>query len=137
MSNTEPAKFEPKTPVRSVSRLASFGHAIRGLKLLMRQPNARIHVAVAVLVLILGYTLGISSGQWYAVTLSVALVIGAEALNTAIEFTVDLISPEWHPLVRDAKDVAAAGVLVCSIGAALVGLGVFVPKILALLSWGV
>ena len=59
--------------------------------------------------------------------LAIALVMGAEALNTALEYVVDLASPEWHALARDAKDVAAAAVLVCSTGAAVVGLVVFVP----------
>ncbi len=132
MTDRDRSDVPAQMPARSVSRLASFGHALRGLTLLVRQPNARIHVLVAVMVTILGYALNINATEWCAVILSVALVIGAEALNTAIEFTVDLASPEWHPLARDAKDVAAAGVLVCSIGAALVGLWIFVPKLWAL-----
>jgi diacylglycerol kinase (ATP) len=58
-------------------------------------------------------------------------VLGAEALNTAIEFVVDLVSPQWHPLARDAKDVAAAAVLLASAAALGVGLLVFIPKLLA------
>jgi diacylglycerol kinase len=58
-------------------------------------------------------------------------VLGAEALNTAIEFVVDLVSPQWHPLARDAKDVAAAAVLLASATALGVGLLVFIPKLLA------
>ena len=118
---------------RSVSRLASFGHALRGLKVLLRQPNARIHTLAACAVVALGFWLNINASDWLAVVLAIGLVMGAEALNTALEFAVDLAQPEWHALARDAKDVAAAGVLVCSLAAAVVGLMVFGPKLWA---WG-
>lgn len=117
---------------RSVSRSASFGHALRGLRVLLRQPNARIHAVAAVLASAAGLALRIDTTQWLAVVLAMVLVIGAEALNTALELVVDLASPEWHALARDAKDVAAAAVLVCSVGAAVVGALVFGP---ALLRW--
>jgi len=61
--------------------------------------------------------------------------MGAEALNTALEFAVDLAQPEWHALARDAKDVAAAGVLICSLAALVVGLVVFGPR-LWVMGWG-
>lgn len=121
------------TSARSVSRLASLGHALRGLRVLLRQPNARIHVIAAVLVTAAGGWLHISTGQWLAVVLAMAMVVGAEAVNTALELAVDLASPEWHELARDAKDVAAAAVLVCSAGACVVGLLVFGPAVLKLL----
>ena len=111
----------------------SFGHAFRGLRVLMGQRNARVHVAAAVLVLVLGLWLGISPLEWALLSLAVAMVIGAEALNTGIELAVDLAQPEWHALARDAKDVAAAGVLVCSLGALAVGSWVLGPKIWALI----
>ena len=80
----------------------------------------------------MGWWLHISMGEWLAVVLAMGMVIGAEALNTALEFAVDLAQPEWHELARDAKDVAAAGVLVCSLSAAVVGALVFGPKLWAL-----
>ncbi len=118
---------------RSVSRLASFGHALRGLRVLLRQPNARIHAVAALLVTAAGWGLNITTGQWLAVVLAMALVVSAEALNTAVELVVDLASPEWHALARDAKDVAAAAVLLCSVGAGVVGVLVFGPALLRLL----
>jgi diacylglycerol kinase len=101
------------------------------LTVLLRQPNARIHAVATVLVVALGAWLRISHHEWLAVVLAVVLVIGAEALNTALELAVDLSSPEWQPLARDAKDTAAAAVLVSSLGAAVVGCLVFGPKLLA------
>lgn len=118
---------------RSVSRIASFAHALRGVGVLLRQPNARIHAAAAVLVTSAGLVLKIDTSQWLAVVLAMVLVISAEALNTALELVVDLASPEWHALARDAKDVAAAAVLVCSAGAVVVGALVFGPALLKLL----
>ncbi len=118
---------------RAVSRLASFGHALRGLTVLLRQPNARIHVGVALVVVALAWALQVSVLEWCALALAMALVLGAEALNTAIELVVDMVQPEWHAMARDAKDVAAAGVLLCSLGAAIVGLCVFGPRLWALM----
>lgn len=118
----------------SVSRLASFGHALRGLGVLLRQPNAQIHVAAALAVTALGLALQVSALEWCALALAMALVLGAEALNTAIELVVDMVQPEWHALARDAKDVAAAGVLLASVGASVVGLWVLGPKLWALLA---
>lgn len=123
-------------PRRSVSRLASFGHALRGLRrLLGTQMNARIHVTAMVLVLGLAGWLGLSALEWALLIAMVALVLCAEALNTGIEWVVDLASPEWHDLARDAKDVAAAGVLLAALGAAVVGALILLPKIRVQLGW--
>lgn len=121
----------PARPARAASRLGSFGHALRGLRVFVSQPNARIHCAAAGGVVALGLWLGVSRLEWVALVLAIALVMGAEALNTALEYAVDLASPEWHALARDAKDVAAAAVLVCSLGAAVVGALVLVPYLVA------
>jgi diacylglycerol kinase (ATP) len=103
------------------------------LTVLLRQPNARIHVGVALVVVALAWALQVSVLEWCALALAMALVLGAEALNTAIELVVDMVQPEWHAMARDAKDVAAAGVLLCSLGAAVVGLCVFAPRLWALM----
>jgi len=117
--------------MRATSRLQSFRHAARGVKVMLGQPNARIHAAVAVLTTALGWHLHINATEWALLALAISLVIGAEALNTALELAVDLASPQWHALARDAKDVAAAAVLICSLGALVVGLCVFAPRVLS------
>ena len=116
---------------RSASRLDSFRHAWRGLRVLMCQPNAKIHVAVAIGVVALGVALDVAAWEWCVLSLAVALVLGAEALNTGVELAVDLAQPEWHELARNAKDVSAAGVLICTLGAVSAGCWVFAPRI-----WG-
>lgn len=75
----------------------------------------------------MGFWLGISATDWALLTLSIAVVLAAEAINSAMERMVDLVSPQWHPLARDAKDLAAGGVLIAAIGAAVVGVIVFLP----------
>ena len=113
------------------ARLRSFGHAFRGVGVLLStQPNARIHAAATILVVATGALFGISTVEWVLIALAVAIVWAAEALNTAIEFLVDLASPELHPLAAKAKDVAAGAVLVAAIGSAIVGCLVFGPYVL-------
>ena len=116
------------------SRLRSFGHAFRGLKVLLQtQPNARIHAVATVLVVAAGVLLRISPVEWALIVLAIAGVWTAEALNTAIEFLVDLASPDPHPLAGKAKDVAAGAVLIAAIGSAVIGGFVFGPYVLRLL----
>jgi diacylglycerol kinase len=114
-------------------RILSFKYAIAGLKDLFRsQPNARIHFTIALLVLISGCYFNISTIEWLILSICIALVLSMEAMNTAIEYLTDLVSPDYHPLAGKAKDVAAAAVLIIAIGAVFVGLLIFVPKILLL-----
>lgn len=114
-------------------RVESFGHALRGLVELVRtQHNARIHLLATVCVVALGLALGVSALQWCLLVLAIIAVWVAEALNTALEYLCDAVSPDFHPLVKQAKDIAAGGVLVSAIGAATIGCIVFLPFLLAL-----
>ncbi len=115
-------------------RLRSFGYAFSGIRtLIMSQPNARIHAAATVIVMAGAFILGLSRLEWCVIILAVAAVWAAEALNTALEYLADAASPEFHPLVKKAKDVAAGGVLVTALGSVVVGLLVFGPRILSVL----
>ena len=111
-------------------RLASFGFAFKGIAILIRtQENAQIHLWAVVTVIILGFLLKISTNEWCFIIFASSMVLAAEAINTAIEFIVDLVSPDYHPLAGQAKDVAAAAVLLNALGAAIVGMIIFVPKL--------
>ncbi|TFG92322.1 MAG: diacylglycerol kinase family protein [Myxococcales bacterium] len=115
------------------ARIASFGHAIRGLtELLATQHNARIHAAATLAACALAGLLGISAGEWLALVLAIAAVWSAEAMNTAFEALCDLVSPDRRALVQRVKDVAAGAVLVSAAGAATVGLIVFGPRLVNL-----
>ena len=115
-------------------RLRSFGHAFRGLAILLRtQHNARIHALATILVVATGALLRISPAEWALIALAIVCVWVAEALNTSIEFLVDLASPERHPLAAKAKDVAAGAVLIAAIGSVIVAVLVFGSPVLRLL----
>jgi diacylglycerol kinase len=81
----------------------------------------------------LGYFLRISAIEWLILLAAIALVLCAEALNTAIERAVDLLKPEWHSVARDAKDMAAAGVLIASLFSLIAGIILFGPRLLRIL----
>jgi diacylglycerol kinase (ATP) len=119
-----------------VGRVHSFSPAIRGLKFLLKgEPNATVHLTAAAGAIVLGFLFSISSGEWCLVMLCIALVISAEALNSGIEKTVDLVTEEHLPLAGKAKDLAAAGVLVISIGALITGLIIFIPHVFHFFGW--
>ncbi len=110
------------------ARLAAFRYAFQGLEYLFRsQPNARIHAVATAGVVALGLWLHLSLTAWALLVLAMGLVWSAEALNTAIEAAVDLASPAIHPRAKAAKDVAAAGVLLAAVAAAVVGVLVLGP----------
>jgi diacylglycerol kinase (ATP) len=111
-------------------RLRSVGFALQGLHALWAtQPNVRIHAVATSCVVAAGWYCQIGRTDWLALVLAIALVWVAEALNTGIEWAVDLASPDHHPLAGKAKDVAAAGVLLASMAAVVIGLLVFVPRL--------
>ena len=115
------------------SRIRSFKYAFNGLaELVVNEPNMRIHLLAAGVAVFAGVWFAITPAEWALVVLSIAAVISAEAMNTAIEHIADLISPEYHPLVKKAKDVAAAAVFLLATGAAVIGTIIFLPRIIAL-----
>ncbi len=114
-------------------RLASFAYAFNGLRILLREtPHALIHLAATVTVVLLGFALDIARTDWSLLLLAIALVWGAESMNSALEYLSDASVPEHNALIGKAKDTAAAGVLICSVAAAIVGVLVLCPY---LVSW--
>lgn len=114
-----------------VARARSFKYAVEGLRtMLASQHNAWIHACATVAALGLGISLGLNAGEWCALVLAIAGVWIAESLNTAFEFLADVASPEYHPLVKKSKDVAAGAVLVSAMGSVVIGLLVFGPHLL-------
>ena len=91
----------------------------------------QFHAGAAAAVMLLAALLRLQAGEWALLIGACVLVLSAELLNTAIEKAVDLSMPEQHPLARIAKDAAAGAVLVAAIGAALIGLLVLGPPLLA------
>jgi len=123
-----------RAPFSIPARARSVRHALRGIAgMLVTEHNAWLHGAATLAVLVLGLALGLSPLEWALVTLAIVAVWVAEALNTALELLCNVASPDLHPLVERAKDVAAGGVLIAATGAAVIGLIVFLPKLAALL----
>lgn len=118
-------------------RLRSFRYAFRGIAILvLSQPNARIHLLATLAVTALGIWFQISGMEWTVLILTISLVLGLEALNTALEFLVDVISPGYHELAGKAKDVAAGAVLIAAAGSVAVGLIIFAPRLWAWVTAG-
>jgi diacylglycerol kinase (ATP) len=119
----------PSRPLRRIIR--SFGFAFAGLAVLVRtQPNAWVHLALAALALALAVALRLPASDLAVIVLTIGLVLTAEAVNTAIESVCDLVSPGYHPLVKKAKDLSAAAVLLSALAAVGVALALFVPRLL-------
>ena len=117
------------------SRARSFRNAGRGLAQLARsEPNAWIHAVATLLVCGLALVLGVGLAAWCWLVAAIAAVWAAEALNTALESLADAVHPGRHPGIGRAKDLAAAAVLISALGAALVGLLVLGPPLLARLA---
>ncbi|MFO8183963.1 MAG: diacylglycerol kinase family protein [Candidatus Aegiribacteria sp.] len=109
-------------------RFRSFKYAFRGIgTLLATQMNARIHLAALIFVVAAGLLTGLTLDEWGLIALAVAMVLSAEAMNSALEFLADHTAPEWHDSVQKAKDLAAGAVLLAAAGALAVGLVVFLP----------
>ena len=116
-------------------RIKSFGYAFAGIKLMLREEhNARIHVVAAVVAVALGLLFGITPGEWTAVVIVIAMVFAAEAVNSAIERTADFVKAERDDRKRDIKDLAAGAVLLCAIGAAVVGIIIFLPYLISFIN---
>lgn len=131
---TTPAERSEPRPFQFTGRIRSFRHAIIGILRMIRcQHNASIHAAATLVVLAAAFLLRVSAADWCWIILAISIVWTAEALNTAFEFLADAASPEFHPLVRDAKDVAAGAVLLTAIAAAVIGSLVFWPYIAKLI----
>ncbi|MBQ6502722.1 MAG: diacylglycerol kinase family protein [Flexilinea sp.] len=111
----------------------SFKYAFSGLKdLWIHESNTRIHLLFTVLVAIMCLWLKVDSGELCVLVLIIGAVWSAEAMNSALERVVDLVTLEKKPLAKAAKDLAAGSVLIMAIASVVIGLVIFLPKIAAL-----
>lgn len=107
----------------------SFRYSFQGLSYAARNEQSILVMIIAlILTLVFGIFLNISLLEWFFILVAIGLVLGTELLNTAIEATIDLISPNYHPLARIAKDTASASVFIYSFIAFIIGCLVFIPK---------
>jgi len=110
------------------SRIRSFGYAFEGIAVMLRtQHNAWLHLLASGLVCVAATILDVSAADWRWLVVAMTLVWAAEAMNTAVEFLCDVVSPEYALAVKGAKDIAAGGVLITAVGAAAIGVLTFWP----------
>lgn len=120
-------------PFSIAQRLKSFVYAFNGLKILIKEEhNARIHLVATFLAVCLGFLLDISLSEWIAIIFAIGFVFAMEILNSAIENLADFVTTEKHEAIKKVKDLAASAVLISAICALIVGLIIFIPKILKL-----
>lgn len=128
---TPPYDVEHVGPLTLSGRIQSFRYAARGVRLMLRsQHNAWLHAVASCCVLIAGGLFVLSDAEWCWIVLAIMAVWTAEALNTALEFLADAASPEFHPLVGKAKDVAAGAVLIAACGSVVIAALVLGPHVL-------
>ena len=108
----------------------SFKYACEGfISAIKTERNLKIHIAIIILVILMGILLKIIWSEWIICIILFAIVIAWELFNTAIEIIVDIVMPYKNEKAQMAKDIAASGVLVLAIGAAIIGLIIFIPKV--------
>lgn len=112
----------------------SLSYAIKGIQIFLEEKHMRVHLVIAVLVIIAGLMFKITITEWLMCLFLIGLVIGFEIINTAIENLVNLVSPDYHPLAGKVKDLAAGAVLLAACIAVIGGVLIFGKYILALLN---
>lgn len=125
-SENEP--FSPK------KRIKSFGYAFRGIYFMLRsQHNFWIQITLGVMAIVLGILFEISRGEWMIMVLTIGMVLSAETFNSSIESLTDMVQPNEDQRAGWVKDIAAGAVLITAIAALVVGLLIFLPRIISLL----
>lgn len=110
----------------------AFRTAIAGIRDFSRERNSRIEIAAGIIAIVLAAVLRLPAVSWAILLLTIFGVLSLEAVNCAIERVVDLASPGYHELARQAKDIAAGAVLIAAIGSVGIGLILFLPRIIAI-----
>ena len=120
--------------VKSKKLANSFKYAVQGLNSSLKtERNMKIHIMIMILVIITGVLLKINKNEWIICIICFSIVISGELFNTAIELVVDIAMPYKNEKAKNAKDVSASAVLVLAVGSAIIGLIIFIPKMLTLI----
>ncbi|SEQ96916.1 diacylglycerol kinase (ATP) [Hyunsoonleella jejuensis] len=119
----------PKNESFLVNRIKSVGYALKGALLLTKEPSIKIQLVITVLVTIAGFYFEISKTEWLIQILAIALVMGIEGINTAIEEIANFIHPEYNAKIGYIKDIAAGAVFIAAISTFIMGCIIYIPKI--------
>lgn len=132
MDSKEKNKIEKANYWKNVTFAVSFKHALNGVKTIIKEePNMKRHVGLGIIPLLLGWYFNIALWEWVTVITCIFLVIIMEFINTIFETVVDMVTNyEFHPLAKNAKDIAAGAVLVTATFTAIIAALIFIPKII-------
>lgn len=129
-------KMSEKKRFSLIVRLQSSDNALRGLLIFTKiTHHFWVEIFFAILAIYLGFLLDLSYIEWAIIIFAIGLVFVSEAFNSAIEIDMDLTSPDYHPYARDTKDIAAGAVSLAVVVSGIMGLLVFLPKIISSLSY--
>lgn len=112
--------------------LQSLKYSFQGIKYALNQQNFFLIFIIAIIVILLGFYLNLSSIEWLIVILTIGFVLSLEALNTIWEKTLDLLQPYFSPKVKNIKDLVAGAVVIACLTALVIGFIIFLPKVLIL-----
>ena len=113
--------------------IKSFKNAFSGiLDALRSEPNFQIHFCIGISVIVLGFFFSLHTWEWVAIIMCISIVTGFELINTSFEKMMYLLHPETHNTVKRIKDLSAGAVLITAICAGLIGIIIFLPKVLVL-----
>lgn len=113
----------------------AMGFAVSGLRLaFVHHPNIQRQLVIGAVVMVLGFLWGFSPIQWTILVITITMVLLAEFMNTVVEEVVNLITSEYHRQAKIAKDVAAGMVLLTSLSSIIIGMLLFIPKLLIVLT---
>lgn len=120
--------------IKKIIDINKFKVAFNGLRIVFAEESSfRYQLFILIGIIILGLVLGLSNIEWVVIAAISATVLTFEIINTAIENIIDVIYPEYHEMAKKIKDISAGAVLIAAIGALVVGLLIFIPKILSLI----
>ncbi|MCD4791823.1 MAG: diacylglycerol kinase family protein [Bacteroidales bacterium] len=115
--------------------MKTFKHALNGIIYVFRkEQNFRIHVIATILAIIAGVLLSIEKNEWLMIIIAISFVIALEIVNSAIEYLCDFVSPEYNDKIKRIKDASASAVLVTAMGAFVLAIVIFLPKVVQLFS---
>ncbi len=111
-----------------------FIHAANGIiYVFKKEQNFKIHIAATILVIAAGIIFSVEKTEWLAIIIAIFIVLAAETINSAVEYLCDFVSPDYHDKIKIIKDVSAGAVLISAIGAFILALVIFLPKIFELI----
>ncbi len=131
LSKLKEKREEAKKAIPRNTLIRSFGFALQGIFYVLRtQRNMRLHLLAGLIVVAFGLFFQVSTAEWVGLLTIMALIYALEMLNTVVEAIVDMVTQEYHPLAKVAKDVGAGAVLIASLFSVVIALVVFAPRIL-------